>query len=168
LIVGNEQRKLKLGKGSFFVKTQLKQLEQTSDTWEADFLPYPGDKAAWIGLVISQFEDSVLATLLTQELPTVNDLADLLAQATRHPLVEFSHRPKIIHLRANSSWEELLPHLKQVRTEVVICDQLPKWETAFKELSNRLVAKKGTSRRDGKQMAIILAVIEMAGSIRPH
>lgn len=164
MIVASEKDKLKLGKGSFFVKTQLMQLEQLNDSWEADFLPYPGDKSAWLGLVILHSEDVVLATLLTHEMPTVNDLADLLAQAMRRPLVEFSHRPKTIHLRENPAWGELLPHLKQVRTEVVFCDQLPNWEKAFKELSTRLASKKGTSRRDGKKMAIILSVIEMAGS----
>lgn len=34
--------KLRLGKGaSFFVKTQLRRLQQEEDTWEADFFPIP-------------------------------------------------------------------------------------------------------------------------------
>ena len=33
--------KLRLGKGVFFVKTQLRRLRQGEDTWEADFFPIP-------------------------------------------------------------------------------------------------------------------------------
>lgn len=37
----DERDKLKLGKGSAFVKRDLRQLPQTKDVWEADFLPLP-------------------------------------------------------------------------------------------------------------------------------
>jgi hypothetical protein len=37
--VAGEAGKLRLGKGVFFVKSQLRRLKQEDDTWEADFFP---------------------------------------------------------------------------------------------------------------------------------
>ena len=37
----DEGNKLKLGEGSAFMKRDLRQLPQTKDVWEADFLPLP-------------------------------------------------------------------------------------------------------------------------------
>ena len=46
--MGNAQGQLKLGKSASFVKTHLQQLQQESDTWEADFraLPTPQGETA--------------------------------------------------------------------------------------------------------------------------
>ena len=53
--------KLKLGKGSYFVKSQLKRLLQEDDIWEADFFPIPR-QGLLIGLVISHTDDFVWPT----------------------------------------------------------------------------------------------------------
>jgi len=86
----DDRNKLKLGKGSYFVKTRLRQLEQEDDTWEADFFPVPSPDARvgdmWLGLVLSHAHDNVLAHLAVREPPGVNDLARLLADAMRRPL----------------------------------------------------------------------------------
>src|SRR5450755_1883119 len=84
---------LKLGKGaSFFVKTQLRRLRQEDETWEADFFPIPCSDSEhdsmWWGIVLSQSHDNVLAQRMVEEPPTVNDLAGLLAEAMRRPLVD--------------------------------------------------------------------------------
>jgi hypothetical protein len=131
--------KLRLGKGaSFFVKTRLKRLGQEDDTWEADFFPIPGSDSehggVWWGLVLSHSHDNVLAQLMLEEPPTVNDLAGLLAEAMRRPLVDFSHRPRCLYLRARPEWAELLPHLKQIGIQVVSQEALPKWDGAFGDL----------------------------------
>ena len=39
--MATEHSKLKLGKRATFVKTQLKQLPQSEETWEADFQELP-------------------------------------------------------------------------------------------------------------------------------
>src|SRR5688572_29594067 len=56
-IMAKEQPKLKLGKGTAFVKTHLKQLKQEDDAWEADFRVLPkaqGDSDThYVGLVVS-------------------------------------------------------------------------------------------------------------------
>lgn len=136
----DESPRLKLGKSAtFFVKSQLLRLQQKQDTWEADFLPLapaPSKRAKlWIGMVIRHNDDYVMAKLTVQEPPTVNHLANLLAHAMRRPLVEFAHRPRILHLRCRPQWDELLPHLKQVGIEVVSQKYLPKWDEAFQEFS---------------------------------
>ena len=125
--------KLKLGKGSYFVKSQLRRLRQEDDIWEADFFPIP-QQSLWIGLVISHTDDFVLAHWTIKELPTVNALARLLAEAMRRPLVEFAHRPRTLYLRERPEWVELLPHLKQVGIQIVYRVDLPKWDAAFGDL----------------------------------
>ena len=89
--------RLRLGKGSAFVKTRLSRLRQENDTWEADFFPIPcsGGKrdSVWMGMVLSQAHDYVLAQRMVEEPPTVNDLARLLADAMQRPMPERIHRP---------------------------------------------------------------------------
>jgi hypothetical protein len=133
------QEHLKLGKGaSFFVKTQLRRLRQEDDAWEADFFPIPCSDSdhggVWWGIVLSHDHDNVLAQRMVEEPPTVNDLANLLAEAMRRPLVGLSHRPRCLYLRARPEWAELLPHLKQVGVEVVSQETLPKWDRTFGDL----------------------------------
>src|SRR4051812_45225255 len=131
--------KLRLGKGaSFFVKTQLRRLSQQDETWDADFFPIPcfdtEHDSVWWGLVLSHAHDNVLAQRMVEESPTVNDLAGLLAEAMRRPLVDFSHRPRSLYLRARPEWSEILPHLKQIGIQVVSQEALPKWDRAFGDL----------------------------------
>jgi uncharacterized protein DUF6930 len=128
-----QDHKLKLGKGSFFVKSQLRRLCQEDDIWEADFFPMP-QHDLWIGLVIGHTDDFVLAHRTIEEPPTVNDLAQLLAEAMRRPLVEFAHRPRTLYIRERPEWVELLPHLKQVGIQTVYQNRLPKWDDAFGDL----------------------------------
>jgi hypothetical protein len=131
--------RLKLGKGaSFFVKTQLRRLRQEDDAWEADFFPIPCSDSdhgsVWWGIVLSHDHDNVLAQRMVEEPPTVNDLANLLAEAMRRPLVDLSHRPKSLLLRARPEGAELLPHLKPVGIQAVAQDTLPKWDRNFGDL----------------------------------
>jgi Plasmid pRiA4b ORF-3-like protein len=130
---------LKLGKGaSFFVKSQLRRLRQEDDTWEADFFPIPCSDSehdsVWWGIVLSQSHENVLAQQTVEDPPTINDLARLLAEAMRRPLVDFSSRPRCLYLRNRPEWAELLPHLKQIGIQVVSQEALPKWDRAFGDL----------------------------------
>ena len=152
--------KLRLGKGVFFVKTQLRRLRQGEDTWEADFfpIPRPGSEPSevWIGLVLSHTDDYLLAQRTVAEPPTVNDLADLLAQAMRRPLVELAHRPQTLYLRSRPQWAELLPHLKAVGIQVVSQEALPKWDAAFGDLYaqvERARSARGAKRTRGRSSA---------------
>lgn len=80
-----EPDKLKLGKGVAFVKSQLRYLRQEDDTWEADFFPIPCSSSphgcVWMGMVLGHTDDFLLAERMVKDLLSVNDLADLLAQA---------------------------------------------------------------------------------------
>jgi hypothetical protein len=146
---------LKLGKGaSFFVKTRLRWLPQEDDTWQADFFPIPGSDSepggVWWGIVLSHAHENVLAQRTVEESPTVNDLANLLAEAMRRPLVDFSHRPRCLYLRARPEWAELLPHLKQIGIEVVFQDALPKWDRTFGDLYAQVEQARARAGRKGK------------------
>ena len=152
------EERLKLGKGaSFFVKTQLRRLRQEDDTWEADFFPIPCSdsehNSVWWGIVLSHSHENVLAQRMVEEPPTVNDLANLLAEAIRRPLVDFSHRPCILYLRARPEWAELLPHLKQIGIKAVAQDALPNWDRNFGDLQAKVEQARAVAARKGKPRA---------------
>ncbi len=127
--------RLKLGKGVSFVKTHLRLLPRTEDVWQADFRPFPETgsgrkrhRPSWLGIVLSQTDDYILADRIIDAPPTVNDLARLLADGMRRPPIEGAHRPSRIVLRDNPLWRELLPHLEELKIEVVLQDELPEWD----------------------------------------
>ena len=93
---------------------------------------------------------------MIEEPPTVNDLANLLAQAMRRPLVELAHRPQTLYLRSRPQWAELLPHLKEVGIQVVSQETLPKWDAAFGDLYaqvERARSARGAKRTRGRSSA---------------
>ena len=140
--MGNVQKKLRLGKGSPFVKTHLKQLRQENETWEADFRALPKQKGQaethYLRLVAVLPKGNPLVYLLVEYPPNVNDLADLLAGAMRRPITELDHRPRQIVLRDNPRWEELFSHLKQLGIEVSIQNELPKVEELYEDFLRQM------------------------------
>jgi hypothetical protein len=128
--------KLKLGKGSAFIKKDLRPLPLTDAEFEADFfLDHESStkgQERWIGMVIDREHGGLLAMEdVPLPPPTVNSLARLLAHAmTRPPHYEDRQRPRIIHLRDRPQWQELLPHLEQLGIEVVLGDELPRFDEA--------------------------------------
>src|SRR3954469_24280909 len=133
--MAKEHPRLKLGKRAAFVKTHLKQLPRENETWEADFraLPRPPEQAEthYLGLVVALPQGDPLVYLPVEYTPTVNDLADLLADAMRRPLTGSARRPERIHVRANPRWEELFGHLKELGIEVTLQDDLPELEEVY-------------------------------------
>ncbi len=84
--------KLTLGKGSAFVKSRLGRLPRTDEVWEVDIQPISvwgwdpqRNGELWLGMVLTRLEDFHLALLASDEAPTVNDLANLLAKAMERP-----------------------------------------------------------------------------------
>lgn len=139
--------KLNLGKGSAFVKSRLSRLPRTEEVWEADIQPISpwGWDALrhgelWLGMVVTQAENFHLALLASEAAPGINDLASLLAKAMEHPWVMGKQRPTRIVLRDNPQWEELIPHLKQLKIEVETQEALPLWEDAAAEYVRKLRA----------------------------
>ena len=133
--MGSGEGKLKLGKGSSFVKTHIKRLEQEEDSWEADFraLPKPQGQTEthYLGLVVALPQGNPLVFIPVEYTPDVNDLADLLAAAMRRPMTADAHRPRRIAFRGNPRWAEMFPHLNQLGIEVSVQDQLPAVDEAF-------------------------------------
>lgn len=133
----NDATKLKLGKGVAFVKSRLKRLKQEKETWEVDFRAIPKpimqSNTGYVGMVLTQPDGFLLADSETQDRPTVNDLASLLAHAMGRPLIHAAHRPTRILLRGHPQWQELLPHLLELGIEVSVEDDLPQIEVAFAE-----------------------------------
>ena len=121
---------LKLGKGSAFVKSRLRRLPRSEDTWEVDFLR---EADHWMGLVVEQEHGAVFAMKMLEAAPGVNDLAHLLSDAMYRPLHDRWHRPQTIRLRDNPEWQELVRHLHELRIEVEFRDDLPAWDDAVAE-----------------------------------
>src|SRR4051812_15884701 len=139
--------RLTLGKGSSFVKSRLGRLPRTEEVWEADIQPISvrGWDARrhgelWLGMVMTRLEDFHLALLAHEEAPTVNDLANLLARAMERPWVMGTRRPAKILLRNSPQWQELIPHLRQLKIEVESQEELPLWDDAAAEYVRKLKA----------------------------
>ena len=139
--------KLILGKGSSFVKSHLSRLPRTDEVWEADIQPMSvsGWNARrhgelWLGMVLTRLEDFHLALQAHEDSPTVNDLAHLLAKAMEQPWVMGARRPARILLRNNPQWQELIPHLRQLKIEVETHEELPLWDDAAAEYVRKLKA----------------------------
>jgi hypothetical protein len=126
--------KLKLGKGSAFVKSRLRYLPQIEGTWEADIQRVVNEQDQiefWLGMVMEQEGGAILAHLSLDQPPTDNDLATLLAHAMGRPLTdERRHRPTTILLRPNPDWDELHSHLRELKIDVVSTPALPVWSEA--------------------------------------
>jgi hypothetical protein len=107
-------------------------LPRQQETWEADFraLPKPAGQTEthYLGLVVALPRGDPLVYLPVACTPTVNDLADLLADAMLRPLTGSARRLGHLHVRANPRWEELFPHLKELGVEVTLRDGLPELE----------------------------------------
>jgi hypothetical protein len=130
--MAQELPRLKLGKRAAFVKTHLKRLPQEKATWAVDFraLPKPAHQTDthYLGLAVALPRGDPLVGLPVEYSPTVNDLADLLADAMRRPLTGSARRPEHLHFRANPQWEEVYPRCKRLRQE----DET--WEADFQAL----------------------------------
>jgi Domain of unknown function (DUF6930) len=154
--------RLKLGKGAAFVKSRLRRLPQFDDTWEADIGPIQDEQQGvefWLGMVIEQEHGALPAIKPFDHAPTVNDLASLLAHAMYRPLTDDrQHRPATILLRRLPEWDELLPHLEELRIDVVVTDTLPVWTEAAQEFGTlwakrmrKLVAKTASEDQTGEK-----------------
>ena len=140
--MAKELSKLKLGKSAAFVKTNLKQLKQENETWEADFRALPKTKGQkethYLGLVVALPRGNPLVSMLVEYTPNVNDLADLLADAMRRPMTDSAHRPRQVLLRGNPRWEELFSHLDQLGIEVSIQNELPNVEGVYEDFLRQM------------------------------
>lgn len=146
-----------------FVKSQMKRLPQVDETWEADFRalpkPFSQSETEYLGLVVTVPDGFLLAYTEVEGRPTVNDLAKLLAEAMRRPLVEEgAHRPTRINVRGHHQWRELFPHLKELKIDVAVENELPEVEQAFAEFLERL---KKPRRRGRSKATAELGAIEM-------
>ncbi len=109
--------------------------KQEKETWEADFRALPKSleqtETHYLGLVVALPKGDPLVYLPVEYTPTVNDLADLLADAMRRPLTGSARRPQHLHFRGNPRWQELFPHLKELGIEVTLQDELPELEEVY-------------------------------------
>jgi hypothetical protein len=137
-----EEEKLKLGKGTAFVKGRLKRLRPCDETWEADFVALPKppmqSETHYLGMVVTKGEGGLLAELPVRGRPSVNDLATLLAHAMRRPLDGDARRPRLVRLRGHHQWRESFPHLAELGVEVSVERKLPAIEKAYRAYRQQL------------------------------
>ncbi len=153
-----EEVKLRLGKGTAFVKSNLKRLSQENETWEADFqaLPKPitQSKTLYLGMVVDQ-GGSFLADSQVEGRPTANDMATLLSNAMRRPLTGKAHRPRRIHIRSHPQLRELFPHLEELGIEVAVHRELPKVQQAYQGYRRKM--------REAHRVGMVKPSVEQQG-----
>jgi hypothetical protein len=164
--------KLKLGKGTGFVKSRLRYLPQTDEVWEVDFQPTPeiGDNL-WTGMVIEKTDGFLYAHETLEGAPTVNDLAGLLAHAMSRPLVEGAYqRPRLVELRDNPEWKYLFPHLRELGIEVAVTECLPQWDDVVADFVRHMTTHQSERERKpgNKQPDIERAFPALAKWVREH
>ena len=134
---------LRIGKSSVFVKKDLRPLPLTDAEFEADFfldrVYSTNSQVRWKGMLIDREFGGLLALEDVQlPPPTVINLATLSAPALLRPLAAGDRqRPRTIYLRDRPQWKELLPHLRQLEIEVVLGDDLPRFDEAVRDWMER-------------------------------
>lgn len=130
--------RLKLGKGTAFVKSRIARLPACEEVWEADFraLPQPlaQSETHYVGLVATKKGGHLLADLSVHGKPSVNDLATLLAHAMRRPLDGEARRPRTVNLKAARPWRELIAALEGLGIGVAVERKLAKIDGIFRAL----------------------------------
>jgi hypothetical protein len=91
-------------------------------------------------MVLTQTENFHLALQASEAAPGINDLAGLLAKAMERPWAMKPRRPAQIILRNNPQWEELIPHLTQLKIEVIAQLELPLWDETAADYVRRMRA----------------------------
>jgi hypothetical protein len=91
-------------------------------------------------MVVTRKGGRLLADTTVHGKPTVNDLATLLANAMRRPLDADARRPKVIHLKANPRWRELIPVLDELGIGMMVEKKLPRIDKTFPALLEELRA----------------------------
>jgi hypothetical protein len=80
----------------------------------------------------------------------------LLAKAMERPWVMGTRRPAKILLRDNPQWQELIPHLRQLKIEVETQEELPLWDGAAADYVRRLRAS-----RIGREVPVLTVQPEL-------
>jgi hypothetical protein len=111
---------------------------------------YSPKKRLVLGLVVALPKGVPLVYMPAEYTPTVNDLADLLADAMRRPLTGSARKPEHIHFRANPRWEELFPHLKELGIEDSLHDDLAELDEVYLDFCRQM-------RRAGSDRIIMLS-----------
>jgi hypothetical protein len=121
-----------------FLKRPLLALPQKPHSMEVDFCPLPSilsdECSFWLGLVVDPGLDLILAKRILEEPPVVQDLALILSDAMGRLLPCDRFRPEVVVLRDNPEWEQLFPYLGQIGVEVVVTDDLLRWDEKADEL----------------------------------
>lgn len=121
-----------------FLKRPLLALPQKPHSMEVDFCPLPDifsdEGGFWLGLVVDPGLDLILAIAILDEPPVVQDLAEILSEAMGSLLPSGRFRPEVVVLRDNPEWEQLFPFLVQIGVEVVVTEDLSRWDEKADEL----------------------------------
>ena len=121
-------------------------------------------------MVVTKKGGRLLADMTVHGKPTVNDLATLLANAMRRPLDANARRPKVIHLKANPRWRELVPVLGELGIGVTVEKRIPKIDKTFPKLLEELraIQRARMTHPDAEQAKVEAMFPSIARYVRGH
>ena len=123
-------------------------LRHEFDVWQADFKQLPnwlrtagGMVRPWAVLVTSRSHGLVVGHQMSEEMPSMALLWDVLSQAMRRPAAGKPHRPTELQVRADERWEALKPHLDEIGVGLSVTDELDEIGEVFQNMTEYLCGK---------------------------
>lgn len=150
-----------------------KNLVQELDVWQAEFRQMPnwieieGEIVRpWTVLVTSRSDDLVLGHQITEEMPTLASLWDILADTMRRPAAGKAHRPTELQVRSGAVWQALIPHLAEVGVRLVESDELDHVDFLFENVFTQMCGEPRPGLLDvpGSKPALVAGFFEAAAS----
>ena len=129
-------------------RKRLARLEQTPEIWQVDCRRMPvwihetaRPVRPWSALVLDQATDLLMGQNTTLELPSADEIWELLAQSMEQPITNTPHRPTEVHYPAGRPWEALTEPLADLGITLVARPALAEIDALFPELIERIAGK---------------------------
>lgn len=121
--------------------SELAQLPQESDVWQADVRRMPiwmneqgRQERPWLILITSEEPELLLSTRLQAEACSDEAMWQLLVGAMLSPAAGTPHRPRRVVFRSAPLYEALKPRLEELGIAAAMADCLEHWERVFQTL----------------------------------
>jgi tetratricopeptide (TPR) repeat protein len=126
--------------------------QESDDVWQAEVRKAPAwvtgegqPYRPWMGMVISDARDLVLAHHITADRPASGWISDIVAQAMRRPLAGTPHRPGAVQVGSAELLNVLRPYLEPAGVQCVLVERLEHLDFVVGEMTNHMAGPEETS-----------------------